>query len=104
MPLACRYLERLWGLPELLRFISLVIVGSNVIAFGFSWIVYILTRSEGAMCVWTITSLTDDSYGVPYHGLSGLQSGILVAFTQIIPEHQIQLFGVIKARVKVRGL
>lgn len=38
----------------------------------------------------------------PYHGLSGLLSGLLVAFTQIIPEHQIQLFGVLKARVKVR--
>lgn len=31
-----------------------------------------------------------------------LQIGVLVAFTQIIPEHQVQLFGVIKARVKVR--
>lgn len=41
------------------------------------------------------------SNGIPYHGLTGLQSGILVAFTQIIPEHQIQLFGIIKARVKV---
>lgn len=40
--------------------------------------------------------------GTAYHGLSGLQSGFLVAFTQIIPEHQIQLFGVIKVRVKVR--
>lgn len=41
------------------------------------------------------------SSGIPFHGLSALQSGILVAFTQIIPEHQIQLFGVLKARVKV---
>ena len=30
-----------------------------------------------------------------------LQIGVLVAFTQIIPEHQVQLFGVLKARVKV---
>lgn len=44
---------------------------------------------------------TDRRYGNPYHGLTALQSGVLVAFTQIIPEHQIQLFGVIKARVKV---
>lgn len=51
VPLACRYLERLWGLPELLRFICLVIVGSNIIAFGFSWIVYIVTGSESAMYV-----------------------------------------------------
>lgn len=33
-----------------------------------------------------------------------LQIGVLVAFTQIIPEHQVQLLGVIKARVKVRSL
>lgn len=31
-----------------------------------------------------------------------LQAGILVAFTQAIPEHQIQVFGVFNARVKVK--
>lgn len=31
-----------------------------------------------------------------------LQIGVLVAFTQLIPEHQVQLFGVLKTRVKVR--
>ena len=31
-----------------------------------------------------------------------LQAGILVAFTQAIPEHQIQVFGVFSARVKVK--
>lgn len=36
-----------------------------------------------------------------YRGQSALQTGILVAFTQLIPEHQVQLFGVIKMRVKV---
>jgi hypothetical protein len=43
-----------------------------------------------------------DRYGLPYHGQSGLQTGFLVAFTQLIPEHQIQVFGVVKMRVKVR--
>jgi hypothetical protein len=42
-----------------------------------------------------------DRYGLPYHGQSGLQTGFLVAFTQLIPEHQIQVFGVVKMRVKV---
>lgn len=28
-----------------------------------------------------------------YHGLSALQVGFLVAFTQLIPEHQVQVFG-----------
>lgn len=41
------------------------------------------------------------SFGLPYHGQSGLQTGFLVAFTQLIPEHQIQVLGVIKMRVKV---
>lgn len=36
-----------------------------------------------------------------YHGQMTLQIGILVAFTQLIPEHQVQVFGFIKARVKV---
>ena len=31
-----------------------------------------------------------------------LQTGVLVAFTQAIPEHQIQVFGIFKARVKVK--
>ncbi|TXT13448.1 hypothetical protein VHUM_00815 [Vanrija humicola] len=88
IPFACRYLERLWGMRELLRFSFLVIIISNVIAFGFSWIMYFVLGADAAFA------------GLPYHGLSGLQSGLLVAFTQIIPEHQIQLFGVLKARVK----
>ena len=40
-------------------------------------------------------------YGQAYHGQMALQIGILVAFTQLIPEHQVQLMGVIKTRVKV---
>ena len=31
-----------------------------------------------------------------------MQIGVLVALTQLIPEHQVQLFGVFRARVKVR--
>ena len=36
-----------------------------------------------------------------YNGLMALQTGILVAFTQAIPEHQILLFGALGVRVKV---
>jgi len=49
VPLACRYLERLWGAQELLKFSAVVIVGSNIIAFGFAWLVYLVTGSEAAM-------------------------------------------------------
>ncbi|ORY27895.1 eukaryotic integral membrane protein-domain-containing protein [Naematelia encephala] len=88
LPLACRYLERIWGSKELVRFCCIVIVGSNIIAFGFSWLMWIVLRQEEAL------------FGLPYHGLSGLQVGFLVAFTQLIPEHQLQLLGVLKVRVK----
>lgn len=41
-------------------------------------------------------------YGTSVHGLSCLQVGFLVAFTQLIPEHQVQLFsGLLKLKVKV---
>ncbi|ODO01374.1 hypothetical protein I350_06193 [Cryptococcus amylolentus CBS 6273] len=89
LPLACRYLERVWGPRELIRFCILVIVGSNIIAFGFSWLMFFVTGKE-----------EDTIYGTPYHGLSGLQVAFLVAFTQLIPEHQVQLLGTIKVRVK----
>jgi hypothetical protein len=36
-----------------------------------------------------------------YSGQMALQVAVLVAFTQIVPEHQVQVFGVLKARVKV---
>ena len=36
-----------------------------------------------------------------YNGLMALQVGMLVAFTQAIPEHQILLFGALGVRVKV---
>ncbi|KAL0243419.1 hypothetical protein I308_105385 [Cryptococcus tetragattii IND107] len=88
LPLACRYLERVWGARELVRFCCVTIVGSNIIAFGFSWLVWFVLGSEDAL------------YGLPYHGMTGLQVGFLVAFTQLIPEHQVQLLGKIKLRVK----
>ena len=40
-------------------------------------------------------------HGMQYHGQMALQTALLVAFTQLIPEHQVQVMGVIKARVKV---
>ncbi|RXK36631.1 hypothetical protein M231_06094 [Tremella mesenterica] len=85
---ASRYLERVWGPRELVRFCLVVVIGGNVIAFGFGWLVFLVIGQEDAI------------YGPPFHGLSGLQAGFLVAFTQLIPEHQLQMFGVIKMRVK----
>ena len=45
--------------------------------------------------------LITHSFGQSYHGMMALQAGFLVAFTQIIPEHQVQLLGgMLKLRVK----
>ncbi|GAA5829920.1 hypothetical protein JCM11251_007932 [Rhodosporidiobolus azoricus] len=90
LPLAARYLERVWGATELLKFVAVVVVVSNVIAC-------IVNTLESFVLGDAALFL----YGMPYHGLSALQVGFLVAFTQLIPEHQVQVLGgVIKMRVK----
>ncbi|CAG8686303.1 9885_t:CDS:2, partial [Acaulospora colombiana] len=76
-----RYLERLWGAFETAKFIGIVITIPNFIAFLLNWIEYAALGSETFL------------YGMDYHGLMALQTGVLVAFTQLIPEHQLQFFG-----------
>ncbi|KAF5384908.1 hypothetical protein D9615_001297 [Tricholomella constricta] len=89
VPASLKYLERLWGSIETLKFIVVSVGVSNVIAFGFNWIEFVATKNADLFL-----------YGMRYHGQMALQTAILVAFTQIIPEHQVQVFGFIKARVK----
>ncbi|OCH94675.1 DUF1751-domain-containing protein [Obba rivulosa] len=88
IPASLRYLERLWGAVETLKFIVVSITVSNIIAFAVNWLEYVVFRYPTFL------------YGQEYHGQMALQIAILVAFTQLIPEHQVQLFGVLKARVK----
>lgn len=88
IPPSLRYFERLWGTVETVKFIVVTITASNVIAGGMHWIEFILFRSPAFL------------YGVQYHGQMALQAGILVAFTQLMPEHQIQILGVFRVRVK----
>lgn len=45
VPAALKYLERLWGGIETIKFIVVSIVASNIIAFGFNWIEFIATRN-----------------------------------------------------------
>jgi len=89
VPPSLKYLERVWGSVETLKFIAVSVGFSNIIAFGFNWIEFMFTRNAELFL-----------YGMQYHGQMALQIAILVAFTQLIPEHQVQLFGVLKARVK----
>jgi len=89
VPASLKYLERLWGSIETLKFIVVSVGVSNVIAFAFNWIEFVATRNADLFL-----------YGMQYHGQMALQTAILVAFTQLIPEHQVQVFGFLKARVK----
>nr|AAS46739.1 hypothetical protein PDUPA2 [Pleurotus djamor] len=89
VPPSLRYLERLWGSIETIKFIVVTVTFSNIIAFGFNWIEFIATRNADMFL-----------YGMQYRGQMSLQIGIMVAFTQLIPEHQVQVMGVLKTRVK----
>lgn len=88
LPLAGRYLERIWGPVEMIRFSFIVIIVSNVVAWFIAIALYVITRGEKMM------------YGVQYHGLEALQTGFLVALAQLIPEHQVQFKFGLKVRVR----
>ncbi|KAG0707486.1 eukaryotic integral membrane protein-domain-containing protein [Suillus ampliporus] len=88
IPASLSYFERLWGTVETLKFIVVCVTGPNIIALAFNWIEFAVIRSEFFL------------YGMEYHGQMALFISLLVAFTQVIPEHQVQILGFIKARVK----
>jgi len=89
VPPCLRYLERLWSTVETIKFIVVTVTFANIIAICVNWIEFALLRNADLFL-----------YGMEYHGQMALQIGVLVAFTQLIPEHQVQLFGVFRARVK----
>jgi len=89
LPPTLRYFERLWGAVETAKFIVIVTTISNIIAFFANWAEYFVTGYAELFL-----------YGQQYAGQTALQAGILVAFTQVIPEHQLQLFSSLKVRVK----
>ncbi|PWZ02454.1 DUF1751-domain-containing protein [Testicularia cyperi] len=89
LPLAARYLERQWGAVELLKFSTIILVISNIIAWGLQLLLFAVFRKEALI------------WGIQFHGLQALQTGFLVAFAQLIPEHQVQVLrGAVKLRVK----
>lgn len=54
LPLCARYLERIWGARELLKFCFVVIVASNIIGVGLSWILFfVLGKADLFLCVWS---------------------------------------------------
>lgn len=89
IPASLAYFERLWGTVETLKFIIICVTGPNIIGCAFNWIEFAVTRNAELFL-----------YGMEYHGQMALFISLLVAFTQVIPEHQVQILGFIKARVK----
>lgn len=113
--LSGRYLERVWGQAAFLYFVFAVVIASNVIAVAVNVLEHFVLRDSGMLlCVQKNPNakpsqqfdipffLFSPSFGQSYHGMMALQTAFLVAFTQLIPEHQVQLFGgLAKLRVKV---
>ncbi len=91
LPLFGRYLERIWGGAELVKFAVVVLVGSNIIAWFLAIVQFAVLGSDYAI------------FGTQYHGLTALQAGFLVALTQLIPEHQLQIFNG-RLKIQVKGL
>jgi Eukaryotic integral membrane protein (DUF1751) len=124
LPACLRYLERLWGAVETLKFVTLTLTFSNLLALASSWLEWVITGNKLFMYVAVLRSpfllaphmhartpkekkqslniRLLSSYHMNYHGQTALQTGVLVAFTQLIPEHQVQFFGVFSVRVKVK--
>ena len=68
----------------------MVLIGSNIIAWFLAILQFAVLGNDYVI------------YGTQYHGLTALQTGFLVALTQLIPEHQLQIFnGRLKLQVKV---
>jgi len=108
VPPSLRYLERLWGTVETVKFILVCITIPNLIAVIFNWLEFAVTRNADLFLYVGLWLLVSSflmsyliSYGMQYRGQMALQIAVLVSFTQLIPEHQVQVLGVLKARVKV---
>jgi membrane associated rhomboid family serine protease len=77
-----KYLERAWGSRELVRFILITGILSNIVTWAGILLSYYLSGGDETFL-----------YGVQINGLSGVFSGFLVAFKLLIPEHRLALMG-----------
>lgn len=86
-----KYLERAWGSRELLKFVIITAVLSNVVTWFGILLSYYLSGDDMFL------------YQVQINGMSGVFSAFLVAFKHLIPEHRIAIMGgKVSIRVKVR--
>ncbi|KAI8088146.1 eukaryotic integral membrane protein-domain-containing protein [Thamnidium elegans] len=82
-----KYLERAWGSKELLKFVIVTAVLSNVVTMFGILLSYYITADDMYL------------YQVQINGMSGVFSAFLVAFKYLIPEHRIAILG---GRVSIR--
>lgn len=53
VPPSLRYLERLWGSVETIKFILVSVFVPNIIAFAFNWLEYMATKNADLfLCVY----------------------------------------------------
>lgn len=83
-----RYLERAWGSRGLAKFVALQTLVPNVACFVLFNALYAATGSTA--CLFTVV-----------HGTIALQTGVLVALKQLVPEHSLVLLqGLLKTQIK----
>ncbi|KAI8049441.1 eukaryotic integral membrane protein-domain-containing protein [Gilbertella persicaria] len=86
-----KYLERAWGSKELLKFVLVSAVLSNVVTWFGILISYYLSGDDKFL------------YQIQINGMSGVFSAFLVAFKHLIPEHRIAMMGG-KISIRVKNL
>ncbi|KAI9775803.1 MAG: hypothetical protein M1839_000854 [Geoglossum umbratile] len=83
-----KYLERAWSSPEFAKFLLVVSVVPNALAFA-TYIVWFAIAGDVLRAMTTIC------------GGVALQAGFLVAFKQLVPEHTVTIAkGIVQIRVK----
>lgn len=98
---ASRYFEVIWGSKELFKFLTILILIPNILAYTF----FICTTQPVIAPTTTVPSRENSwdgrSAAVIIHGGAAIVAGHLVAVKQLIPEHIIVLLkGSLKFRVK----
>ncbi|KAI9301537.1 eukaryotic integral membrane protein-domain-containing protein [Cunninghamella echinulata] len=84
-----KYLERIWGSRELLKFILITGIISNLITWFGLVLSFYLSGDDTYL------------YKVQINGLPGVFSAFLVAFKYLIPEHRLAILGgMVSIRVK----
>ncbi|KAI8970317.1 eukaryotic integral membrane protein-domain-containing protein [Mycotypha africana] len=86
-----KYLERVWGSKELLKFIVVVGLTTNVITWVAILLTYYLSANDAYL------------YQLQINGMAGVFSGFLVAFKHLIPEYRIAIMGG-KISIRVKNL